>query len=238
MNRFFIDSRQGDSACIEGEDHKHLSAVLRMKAGEQVMISDAKGRECLGTVVSILKERTEVALLPWGPALGEPEREITLFQCLPKAGKMETILQKGTELGVCGFVPVQSRRCVVQPGKDFDKKLARYQKVVKEAAMQSGRGIIPRVHPLERIDRLDLSAFELTLVAYEGELAYTLKAAIEGFVGKRIAILIGPEGGFEGEEVALLQSRGARSVTLGRRILRTETAGMAMAAQILFALEG
>lgn len=238
MNRFFVDNPAPDTACIEGDDFRHLAYSLRLKVGEQVMICNGRGQEAVGTVAHIGSARAVVSLGPWGVSPGEPTHRITLFQCLPKAGKMETILQKGTELGVCAFVPVVSRRCVGQPGQDFDRKLHRYQKVVREAAMQSGRGIVPPVLPLQRLERLALQGFSRVLCAYEGETSTTLRQAILPPTGDTLAIIIGPEGGFEPEEVALLQGQGAVSVSLGRRILRTETAGMAMAAQILFAWEG
>ena len=200
MNRFFVSDIGPGTAGIAGEDLKHLSSVLRLKKGDHVMLSDGKGSECEGEIEALEPGRARVKTGPWRPCVSEPHHKLTVFQCLPKAGKMETIIQKCTELGVNAMVPVYSARCVVQPGREYDKKLQRYRKVAREAAMQSGRGWVPGV-------------------------------------GRRIALFIGPEGGFEAAEVEALQNKGAQVISLGPRILRTETAGMAMVAQILYELE-
>ena len=162
---------------------------------------------------------------------------MTLFQCLPKTGKMELILQKCTELGLYTLVPVVSRRCVALPGKDFEKKRQRYEKVAEAAAKQSGRGILPRVESPVELETLDFSDFDLVLLAYEGEHIRTLKQALTLAPGPRIALLIGPEGGFEPREVQHLEEKGALPVTLGPRILRTETAGMTTTAILLYELD-
>ena len=236
MNRFFVSDIGPGGAVIAGEDLKHLSSVLRLKKGDHVMLSDGKGSECEGEIEHMEPGRAQVKTGPWRPCVSEPHHKLTLFQCLPKAGKMETIIQKGTELGMNALVPTLSARCVVQPGKDFDKKLLRYRKVAREAAMQSGRGIIPEVLPLVELKKADLSIFDTVYCAYEGEREQSLKNAMTQRPGRRIALFIGPEGGFEPEEVETLVAKGARVVSLGPRILRTETAGMAMVAQILFEL--
>ena len=237
MNRFFVDNIGPDTALIEGEDLKHLSSVLRLKKGDRVMLSDGKGSECEGEIERVEPGRAQVKTGPWRPSVSEPHHKITLFQCLPKTGKMETIIQKCTELGVNALVPTLSSRCVVQPGKDFEKKLARYRKVAREAAMQSHRGIVPEVLPLVELRKADLSLFDTVYVAYEGEKEQSLKRVMADRPGGCVALFVGPEGGFEPEEVAILVEKGAKAVSLGPRILRTETAGMAMVAQILFELE-
>ena len=236
MNRFFVDNIGPDTAVIEGEDLKHLASVLRLKKGDHVMLSDGKGSECEGEIERIEIGKALVKTGPWRPCVSEPHHKLTLFQCLPKTGKMETIIQKCTELGVNALVPTLSARCVVQPGRDFDKKLQRYRKVAREAAMQSHRGLIPEVLPLVELKKADLSIFDTVYVAYEGEKERTLMAVMADKPGRRIALFIGPEGGFEADEVAYLVDKGARAVSLGPRILRTETAGMAMCAEILFEL--
>ena len=163
---------------------------------------------------------------------------ITLFQCLPKTGKMETIVQKCTELGVFAVVPVVSARCVVIPNKDFEKKRERYNRVALEAAKQSRRAVVPQVQPLVELKKVDPKQFGLFLVAYEEEETRTLKAALRAAGSlASIAILIGPEGGLEPDEVNRLTASDAVCVSLGKRILRTETAGMAMLAQILYEVE-
>ena len=237
MNRFFVNDIGPDGAVIAGEDLKHLASVLRLKKGDHVMLSDGKGSECEGEIERLESGKARVKTGPWRPCISEPHHKLTLFQCLPKAGKMEVILQKCTELGMNALVPTLSARCVVQPGRDFDKKLQRYRKVAREAAMQSHRGLIPEVLPLVELKKADLSIFDTVYCAYEGERERSLKAAMGERPGRRIALFIGPEGGFEPEEVAALVDKGATAVSLGPRILRTETAGMAMCAQILFELE-
>ena len=237
MNRFFVENIGPETAVVEGEDFKHLSSVLRLRKGDHVMLSDGRGNECEGEIDRLEPGWALVKAGLWRPSAGEPEHRLTLFQCLPKTGKMETILQKCTELGMHALIPTLSARCVVQPGKDFDKKLQRYRKVAREAAMQSGRGVVPEVLPLIELKKADLSAFDAVYCAYEGEKEQTLKRVMAQRPGRRIALFIGPEGGFEPEEVASLTAKGAQVVSLGPRILRTETAGMAMMAQILFELE-
>ena len=236
MNRFFVDNIGPDTACIEGEDLKHLSSVLRLRKGDRVMLSDGRGSECEGEIQRIEVGRALVKTGPWRPCVSEPHHKVTVFQCLPKAGKMETIVQKCTELGMNALVPTLSSRCVVQPGRDYDKKLQRYRKVAREAAMQSHRGLIPEVLPLVELRKADLSIFDTVYVAYEGEREQSLKHVMADRPGRRIALFVGPEGGFEEEEVAALVQKGAKAVSLGPRILRTETAGMAMVAEILFEL--
>ena len=236
MNRFFVSDIGPEAAVIEGDDLKHLVSVLRLRKGDRVMLSDDRGSECEGEIERVEPGKALVKTGPWRPCVSEPHHKLTLFQCLPKAGKMETILQKCTELGMNALVPTLSARCVVQPGRDFDKKLQRYRKVAREAAMQSGRGIVPEVLPLAELKKVDLAVFDTVYVAYEGERQHSLKAVMADKPGRRIALFIGPEGGFEEDEVACLVEKGAKVVSLGPRILRTETAGMAMVAQILFEL--
>lgn len=236
MSRFFVTSQT--APVIEGEDYKHLASVLRMKAGESVTLCDRAGMECRAEITALTGKQALLNPGAWTPCKSEPIHRVTLFQCLPKTGKMEVILQKCTELGLDTLTPVVSRRCVALPGKDYEKKRQRYEKVAEAAAKQSGRGRIPTVTMPVDMDRLDFSAYDLVLLAYEGEETLSLKQAISRDPGKRIALLIGPEGGFEEEEVRLAVEKGAVSVSLGSRILRTETAGMAMLAQLLFALEG
>ena len=149
----------------------------------------------------------------------------------------ETIVQKCVELGVYSVVPMLTQYCVVQPKESFSGRIERWQRVAEEAAKQSRRGIIPQILPLVRLESASFLDYDLVLLAYENERATTLKQTLTGFLGKRIAMLIGPEGGFSEEEVNRLTERGAKSVSLGKRILRTETAGMAMLAQILYEVE-
>jgi len=238
MRRFFCDNITGDLATITGDDAHHISRVLRMKAGDALSLCDGSGNEYDAVITAVSQDAIYCSVGAAHASSAESPVRITLFQCLPKTGKMELIVQKCTEIGVFAIVPVRSARCVVVPSKDYDKKRERYNRVALEAAKQSRRAIIPRVLPLVELKKIDVSAFDLFLVAYEDEAALSLKQALRaGNTPASIALLIGPEGGLEESEVKQLVSAGAISVSLGRRILRTETAGMAMLAQTLYEVE-
>ena len=237
MHRFFTSDIQAHTAAVRGEDVKHISRVLRLRVGDCVQLCDGQGNECDASIASIAPDAVTFETQPWRRAKSEPDVSVTLFQCLPKAGKMETIIQKCVELGACGFVPVQSERCVVVLKPPYEGRIERWQRVSEEAAKQSRRGIVPVVALPEPLKSLDFSAFDTVLVAYENERTVSLKQALRSGAHKTIAIVIGPEGGFSEEEIAILTTRGATSVSLGTRILRTETAGMAMLAQIMYEVE-
>ncbi len=237
MHRFFTNEIQTGRAVVRGDDVKHIAKVLRLKRGDAVQLCDGCGNECDAAVSEILSDAVTFETAPWRRANTEPDVSVTLFQCLPKAGKMETIIQKCVELGACAFVPVQSERCVVVLKPPYEGRIERWQRVSEEAAKQSRRGVIPKVSLPVALDKLDLAPFDTALVAYENEHAVSLKAALREDCGRRVAIVIGPEGGFSEAEIAKLSAKGARTVTLGTRILRTETAGMAMLAQIMYEVE-
>ena len=237
MHRFFTSDIQAHTAAVRGEDVKHISRVLRLRIGDCVQLCDGQGNECDASISAIAPDAVTFETQPWRRAKSEPDVSVTLFQCLPKAGKMETIIQKCVELGACGFVPVQSERCVVVLKPPYEGRIERWQRVSEEAAKQSRRGIVPVVALPEPLKSLDFSAFDTVLVAYENERTVSLKQALRSGAHKIIAIVIGPEGGFSEEEIAILTTRGATSVSLGTRILRTETAGMAMLAQIMYEVE-
>lgn len=238
MRRFFCESISGSTASITGDDAHHICRVLRMKAGDMLSLCDGAGFEYDAVITSASSEAVVCALGTKHESAVESAVKITLFQCLPKTGKLETIVQKCTELGVFAVVPVLSARCVVIPNKDFEKKRERYSRVALEAAKQSRRAIVPQVLSLVELKQVDPKQFDLFLVAYEEEDTRTLKTALrEAGSPARIGLLIGPEGGLEPDEVRRLLANGAVSVSLGRRILRTETAGMAMLAQILYEVE-
>ncbi len=238
MRRFFCDNITAATATITGDDAHHVSRVLRMKAGDALSLCDGAGNEFDAVITSVSPEAVECALGEQHESEAESPVKVTLFQCLPKTGKMELIVQKCTELGVYAIAPVNSARCVVVPGKDYDKKRERYNRVALEAAKQSRRAMVPQVLPLIELKKIDLQSFDLFLVAYEDETAVSLKQALRAANAlTSIALLIGPEGGLEEGEVAQLVKAGAKSVSLGRRILRTETAGMAMLAQTLYEVE-
>jgi 16S rRNA (uracil1498-N3)-methyltransferase len=238
MRRFFCDSITTDSATITGDDAHHITRVLRMKAGDALSLCDGAGNEYDALIVSVSPEAVVCTVSNPHASEAESPVQVTLFQCLPKTGKMELIVQKCTELGVFSVVPVQSARCVVVPGKDYDKKRERYNRVALEAAKQSRRAMVPQVVPLTELKKINVKSFDLFLVAYEDENTVSLKQALRATgVLQSIALLIGPEGGLEEGEVRQLVQAGAKSVSLGKRILRTETAGIAMLAQTLYEVE-
>ena len=238
MRRFFCENITQGTATITGDDAHHISRVLRMKAGDALSLCDGAGNEFDAVITAISQDAVSCTVGERHASEAESPVRVTLFQCLPKTGKMELIVQKCTELGVYSVVPVVSARCVVVPNKDYDKKRERYNRVALEAAKQSRRGMIPTVLPLIELKKIDVKAFDLFLVAYEDENTVSLKQSLRAAKQPAtIALLIGPEGGLEEGEVAQLVKAGAKSVSLGPRILRTETAGMAMLAQTLYEVE-
>lgn len=237
MDRFFIKPEEikDNVASIQGEDVGHILRVLRLHAGDCICLCDGQGYDYTARISGVDKQTVYADIMERRMCETEPRHRVTLYQSLPKAGKMEVIIQKCVELGIFAIQPVYSARCVAQPDS-FEKKLKRYQRVAYEAAKQSRRGIVPAVLP---VTELAACAFphELVLFAYEEERVYTLKQALRGTHACDIALIIGPEGGFAPEEALLLQQKGVRALSLGKRILRTETAGMAMLAMVMYELE-
>lgn len=240
MHRFFIDPRQlqGETARVTGEDVAHMTRVLRLRAGDLVTLCDGAGMDYEAKLRSLGKEEILLDVVSAQPSRGEPRHRVTLYQGLPKAGKMELILQKSVELGLYSLVPVLSQRSVVKlTAKEFEKKRVRYQRVAYEAAKQARRGIVPQVRPLAAFSDAALARHDLLLIADEEEEAVSLKAILQSHRDALdIGLVVGPEGGLERGEVAALTAAGGRCVSLGPRILRTETAGMAALAMILYEL--
>ena len=231
MNRFFVkpDDMTEDSAAIIGEDVKHISKVLRMQSGDRVMLSDGCGYEYLAEIETISRERVELKLLDKKPCPAEPKQRITLYQGIPKAGKMELIIQKCVELGINGIIPVAAERSVVRvkPG-EYKAKQTRYQRVACEAAKQSGRGIIPQVrYEADFVAVLnDALHTDLPLFMYETGERETIRDAIEHTASPiaSAAIITGPEGGFAEFEADMARKLGMHICSMGERILRCETA--------------
>lgn len=249
MSRFFVAPENVGARTIEitdkGDLH-HMSRVLRLKTGDEVDVSDTVRWEYRARIEAIGEEGAVLTILDKQDFAAEPRHRITLFQGIPKQGKMETIVQKSVELGVHEIVPVFMDRTVVVDRGKFGKKVERWQKVSAEAVKQCRRGIIPAVKDAVRMPDVIgmLPEFDLVLIPYENEDRTTLKEVLrehaahaEGDGETRIAVIIGPEGGFSDAEVAAVTEAGGRSVTLGRTTLRTETAGIAAIAMILYELE-
>jgi len=222
---------------LRGDDHKHISRVLRVRAGETVTVNDLQGHDFEGIVKDVQKDHTVITILRGIEGTNESPVRITLYQGMPKAGKMDLIVQKATELGAARIVPVITAR-VESASKGEYRKLDRLRRISLEASKQSKRTIIPEVaEPCELAKIADsLRRHDLIVVPYENAEGYGINR-LRNEIGEAydIAVVIGPEGGFEEEEIRLLEGLGAKAVTLGKRILRTETAGMAAIAMLQMA---
>ena len=239
MRRFFAENLDtaGDEILLTGDEARHIASVLRMRPGDEVLLIDGAGGECVSCIESVSSDEVRLHITQRRSCASEPDVHVTLFQCLPKQGKMELIIQKCVELGVWEIVPTVSRRCVAKPD-GMQNKLIRYNKVSREAAKQCGRAFSPAVTEPRDLANVDFSGFDLVLIPYENEDELTLKKLLRGAEAPAsIAVVIGPEGGFDPREVQHVVSLGGRAVSLGKRILRTETAGLACIAQIMYELE-
>lgn len=238
MTRFFVDRVEGDHVRLDKEDSHHLLRVMRLQVGDFfTVLAGGIQHECCLTAVEEGQAVGEILSLE--PAKGEPPIHLTLMQGLAKGDKMEMVIQHGTEVGISQFVPVVTSRAVVKlEPKKAAERLVRWQRIAREAAEQSRRGAVPLVTPVttwkEAVGRC--REFDLVLVPWEegGEPLRAVLAEVSD--ARNIAIFIGPEGGLSADEVELARAHGARAVTLGPRILRTETAGLAAAAAILHTL--
>ena len=241
MHRFYADERgvNGDVAYLCEEDARHATRVLRMKPGENCELF-ADGKRFSGEILSLDNGEVKVRITGEMPST-EARLRITLYQGLPKADKMELIVQKSVELGACAVVPVAMSRCVVQlDAKDGRKKQERWQKIAREACKQSGRCEMMQVtEPISFKQLLSrLAEHEASIVPWEDARGYSLARFHQEHPDiTNLAIVIGPEGGMSEEEIARMKEASCQSVTLGPRILRTETAGLC-AMSALFCLYG
>lgn len=245
MHKFFMDQVEmsRDEIRIVGNDVNHIRNVLRLRTGERIMVSNSNGTDYICEIEQLDTEFVRAKIVDIEKNAAELPARIVLFQGLPKSDKMEWILQKAVELGAAEIVPVITKRTVVKVDeKKADKKIARYQAICEAAAKQSGRGIIPTVSSYMTFKEAlqAASQLEMVMIPYEEAegIAYARKVIEEATDKKSIGIFIGPEGGFAKEEVELAQGIGAKVITLGNRILRTETAGMTVLSILMFQLEG
>ncbi len=238
MARFFVplEAISGNKITITGEDVTHITKVLRMREGDTFTVCDGCRGDYLCRLVGMDKKTVTAEILEKTENEAEPPCEITLYQGMPKGTKLDYIVQKCVEIGVCRVVPMQSARVV----KGGDAKRERLSKIALEAAKQSGRGIVPEIgETLSFSEAVKQAAMaELALFPYECERERTLKGALRGKMPKTVSVLIGPEGGFTEEEAKLAEESGLFVVTLGSRILRTETAGPVTCGNILYEIEG
>lgn len=245
MNHFFVEPSQiqGNHIFIDGPDVNHIRNVLRMNPGEEVNVTDGSGEKVYRcAIASIGEDKVELNIM-WAQEKGmELPSKIYLFQGLPKSDKMELIIQKAVELGAFQVIPVSMKRCVVKlDEKKADAKIKRWQGIAEAAAKQSKRGVIPTVVPVMSYVQAVKTASEMDLKLVPYELAEGMpqtKQLIESArPGQQIAIFIGPEGGFDPEEIRLATEAGIQPITLGKRILRTETAGFTTIAWLMYQLE-
>ncbi|MGC4019911.1 MAG: 16S rRNA (uracil(1498)-N(3))-methyltransferase [Muricomes sp.] len=244
MHHFFAEPSQikGGMVCIEGTDVNHMKNVLRMRIGEQAEVSDGQGMEYLCEIDRYEAECAFLQIISSGAGEAELPSRIVLFQGLPKGDKMELIIQKAVELGANQIIPVSTKRAVVKlDAKKAEKKTERWNAIALGGAKQSGRSRIPEVMPVMTFDRALEYARELDVVLIPYEKAQGMGKTKEIIAsicpGQDIGIFIGPEGGFEENEVERAIGAGAQSITLGKRILRTETAGLAILSILMYHLE-
>lgn len=234
MDWFFAEN-VGQTHLITGEDAVHITKSLRMSVGEVITLCDKNKIEHLCKIERISPEGVQVKVITESKCMNEPTVEVTLFAALTKGDKMETVIQKAVELGVHAVVPVLTDRCISRPdAKAAVKKQQRYQKIASQAAMQSRRGIIPEIHEFIDLKKAAemLTDFDKSILFYEGGGKPVREMIVPS--DKKIAVFTGSEGGFEESEVELLTNHGAVTATLGKRILRAETAPLAVLSIIMF----
>lgn len=238
MRRFFISpaDRDGDKVTFRGTDFKHIAQSLRMKRGDEVVVSDGAGRDFRVRLIEIAQGRAVGTILSQ-ESRERPMPDVVLFQALAKGSKMDLVVQKATELGASAVVPLKMERSAVKVAEErAARKQARWSQIALEAAKQSQRSYVPVIEsPRSWAGAIEmLSGFDLVLVPYEAETEVSLEEALAGVEVKQVAVVIGPEGGFAPREIQDLREGGARIVTLGEQILRTETAAIACLTVVLY----
>ncbi len=244
MNRFFIEpediNEEEGTAVIRGEPVKHIGRVLRMGEGDSLVLADGRGFSYLGTIAKVGKDAVQVTLQEKLSRNAEPSIQVILAQALAKGEKMDLVVQKSTELGVHEIIPFICRRSVVKvSSENAERKVQRWQKIAKGAAEQSHRDRIPNIHKIINIEELfeEIKNTGLIFFLWEQEKDQGFKEILRNQRSEnKVTLLVGPEGGFTGEEAGLAKSSGAIPVSLGPRILRSETAAITAAAIVLYEL--
>lgn len=246
MQRYFVQPEQfgEEIVSITGEDVKHIARVMRSQIGDKIIVSDGVSKVAITEIVMLEQQEVQSRIIEWLTSKAEPELQVTIAQSLPKGDKMEIVIQKCTEIGAATFLPFLSERTVVQyDQKKEAKRTERWRKIAKEAAEQAHRDVVPQVlSPVSWKQLLaSLADFDLVCFCYEKEDGQQLRDIVDPFVNSmlpdqpyRVAIVVGPEGGFSEAEVLAAEAAGATSIGLGRRILRTETAAMAALTCIMY----
>ena len=238
MVRFFVSDEElnSDSLVLTGENAAHAK-VLRLKKGEQVMVCDGKGKECICSVSDVSDGQISLVVNHRQDSATEPKVKASIYMAFSKGDKLEHVVQKATELGAFEIVAFPSARCVSKPDdKSLKKKIERWQKIAASAAEQSGRGQIPQIVVLnsfcEAVDRAKLT--DISILFYENERATTLRMALQAKPYNTISLMTGPEGGLEPKEVEQALASGLQVCTLGARILRCETAPLCALSAVMF----
>ena len=249
MRKFFVKENQINSELITilDEDVNHIKNVLRLNVGENLQICDIdSSKNYICEILELTAKSVTCKILEEIQSIAEGNVELHIFQGLPKADKMELIIQKSVELGVHEIIPVEMERCVVKlQEKDKLKKIERWQKISEVAAKQCGRDFIPKINQIVSLKNICnlLPEYDIVLLAYENEektgIKEVLKNIKDRFNGKniKIAVIIGPEGGISPKEVEMLKENGAITISLGKRILRTETVALNVLSVIMYELE-
>lgn len=243
MSRFFVapECVGADSIVIDSRDDiHHMTKVLRLSEGDKIDVSDSVRWEYLCEIKEINSTAVVLRILDKQGFSTEPDIKVTLFQGIPKGSKFETIVQKTVELGIDAIQPVFMARTVVVDKGNYSKKVTRLNKIAAEAVKQCKRGVIPQVEDAIRFKEMLalLNDYDMVLFPYENEKCTTIKDVLRNCQDVRnIAVIIGPEGGFSDDEAEQVVSAGGLSVSLGKTTLRTETAGMAALAMIMYELE-
>ena len=242
VNHFFISASdiEGDRVRLSPEQAHQVQHVLRLQPGDAIVVLDDTGIEYHVTLTTVEKRQVVGQVTSRPPAAGEPAARMTLFQSMLVREKFEWVLQKGTEIGVARFVPILTERSLVRV-KDLDeKRLDRWRRIIVEAAEQSHRGRIPQLDQIVTFDEAvaSVAQFDRCLIAAPSREGSTLRQALQGLSSKAVsvAVMVGPEGGFTEKEVAAACRGGALAVSLGPRILRTETCALVASALILHEL--
>lgn len=239
MHRFFLTPEQiaGPTARFNSEQSRQMRHVLSLRPGDRVLALNGLGGQYEVALTEVSDTRVVGQVVGQVEAAGEPDVRLTLYQSLLRREKFEWVLQKGTEIGVAAFAPVITRRSLVRDTEDVTpEKLTRWQRIIKEAAEQSGRGLLPELSPPVQFGAaLGSINADCAIIAWEGDTPHTIREALRPG-GRSVALFIGPEGGFDPDEVNEATACGVIPVTMGRRILRTETAAIVGAALILHEL--
>lgn len=241
MPKFFVDKSKIYDNHIEitDTDAGHIAAVLRGRIGDEIIVCDGMGTDYICTLSEVSKKMVKAQIKESLKNENEPSVKITLYQGLPKSDKMELVIQKCVETGVDRIVPVKTDFTVVNLKGKEEKKVLRWNKISESAAKQCQRGKIPEVSEIMTFDEAIKDALKLdgAIIPYEKETKRSIREAAKGYTGKSIGVFIGPEGGFSEQEIKKALEADILSVTLGKRILRTETAGLVTSVILLYELE-